>query len=210
MGNFVGVVNGNIATYAVIKRTGRMGGENIYTLTDDAHNTLVWETEEVVGDSDGKHYFLIEGKVKAHKALGRIKQTVLSECECELVGGIDKISGNFFGKIGDVIELNNVTAAFRKVSGTEWIINGEFAVTAPASEYRLVVAQTSRDFHTFVLPYDSTKKLSLNSTGKFNIAAKVIGYTVEKGARATFLYPVVVEDKNGPFHGGWNYYGFLR
>ncbi|MCL2797803.1 MAG: hypothetical protein FWD58_07090 [Firmicutes bacterium] len=207
MSNFIGTINGNIATYAVIKRTGGFGGENMYTLTDDAGNVMVFETDKMLEYADGGHYFLIEGKVKEHKTLGRARQTVLSECDFELIDSTDKIIGSLFGKIGDVVELDNVTASYRKVSGTEWLINGEFAVTAPVSEYRLVVAKAD---YTFLLPFDSAKKLSLKSTGRFNLKAKVIGYTIEKNARATFLYPVSVEDKNGSLHGGWMWHGFLR
>jgi len=200
MGNFVGKIGGHVALYAVIKKTGRAGAEYIYTITDDKKNVLVLETEEEIDYADGGHYFLIEAAVKEHRTAGRVKQTVLADCEWELIGSEEKTYGCFFGKIGSTVELNDVTAAIRRTArGTEWLVNGEYSVAAPVSEYRLIIEQGS---YTFAVPYDSVKKLKLNAKGKFNVKAMVIGYTVEKEIRTTFLYPIRVEDKNGPFHGG--------
>ena len=201
MSNFLGTKGGFIAIYASVKHAGNIGNLKIYTLIDNYNNVLVYETLEIIEKADGKHYFLVEGKIKEHREIKGQKQTVLLECDCELVDGLDKISGDYYGCLGDKIELYNVPVTYRRKEEIEWKITGEFSILTPKSEYRMVV---KKDNYTFVLPYDSTKKLSSKHTEIYIIYAKVIGYSIENNARATFLYPTRIE-KRGELKGsvGW-------
>jgi len=206
MSNYVGIIGEDIATYAVVSQTGNSGGKNIYRMIDCTGNVLILETDETIDKVDGKHFFLVEAIVKEHRENSGEKQTVLKECDCGLIDKCDNIRGLFFGEVGDDVELNNVVVTFRKTSGPEWKVTGEFNVVTPESEFRMVIPQGR---YLYLMPFDTQKKITSKTEGKYNIYAKVVGYTIEKGCRATFLYPTRVECKNGPLYGG-SFYNSLR
>ena len=199
MSEFVGAVGGNIATYATVELSYSLGGRNVYTMIDCEKNVLAYETEGTIPKADGKHIFLVEGRICEHRVVDGGNQTVLSECCFELVDHCRNIRGEFFGHIGDIVEFAQVEAIFRRTDGTEWKVTGEFSKVAPKSEYRMVF---HNKLNAFVLPYDTQKKLKKDTVGKYFIKGKVIGYTIENGCRATFLYPQHIVSKEGPFYGG--------
>jgi len=200
MGNFLGSIGGSIAVYAVVTYVGNNAENNlhVHTMRDITGNVLVWESDDIVEKSNGKHYFLVEGKVADHVIVEGEHRTIVTHCDCEQVGEVHKIFGDYYGNIGEEVQLPNATASFRRTEGTEWKITGEYSLVTPESEYRMIVEKGD---YTFILPFDSIKRIKPKETGKYNIYAKVIGYTLEGDKRATFLYPTNVECKNGPFYG---------
>jgi len=203
MSNFLGTKNDFIAIYATINFIGSNNNLNIYTLVDYYKNILIYKTDEIIENADGNHYFLVEGKVKEHRDIKNQKQTILEECDFELVDRLDKITGDYYGCIGDKVELQDVLATYRRKEDIEWKITGEFSILTPESEYRMIIA---KDNYTFILPYDSVKKLSYKKSERYIIYAKVVGYSVEKGKRATFLYPTVIQ-KRGELREGRRWWG---
>ncbi|MCL2847366.1 MAG: hypothetical protein FWE13_01270 [Firmicutes bacterium] len=101
---------------------------------DCNNNVLIFETDEIIDNADGNYFFLVEGKVKEHREVAKVKQTILTECDCELVSKNDKIKGRFFGEIGAEVKLLNVTASFRRMDDIEWKVTGEFSMVTPKSE----------------------------------------------------------------------------
>jgi len=224
MSDYIGTIGSDIATYAVIiskaelarvattkqradarilpfsgvERT-KENTPNFYQMTDCQDNVLILETDEIIEKTDGKHFFLVEGKVKEHRTVDGIMQTVLTDCDCELVDHRENIRGDFFGCIGEEVEFPGIEVNFRRTDGTEWKVTGEFSKVAPQSEYRIVF---TRGRHVFLIPYDTKRKLKPGTTGKYNIKARVTGYALENGCKATFLRPVIIECKNGPFIAG--------
>jgi len=198
MNDFVGKVQEHIATYAIVKQTGKNREKYTYSAIDLEGNVFAWECEEDIENADGQHYFLVEGTICDHRKCEEERQTILSECDAELIDRLDKIKGEYYGKVGDKIELAAVTAKYRRRYGVEWKVTGEYSLVTPVSEYRLIA---KRDKHTFIVPYDSVKRLpSKKMTGRdniYNIYGKVIGYTIEKNARATFIYPTSVTNHGG-------------
>jgi len=207
MSKYVGVLGGNIAIYAVITRTGGNGGRNIYTMIDCSDNVLVLETAEVIDKTDGKHFFLVEAIVKEHRTVDGEKQTVLVECDVELINNRDKIRGDFYGKIGDKIELIDVEVTFRRSNQVEWKVTGEYSRVKPTSEYRMIIPYGRC---LFVMPYDARrdprkKKTDNKDTAgdiKYNITGRVRGYFIENGCKATFISPISIQCKNGELNVG--------
>ena len=197
--NFLGTIGDSIVAYAFVEFDHNAGYNNIYTITDDRHNVMILETREKIENADGEHYFLIKAKVKEHRQNIEQKQTVLTECTFELIDKYYKIHDEFFGEIGSNVEFSNVTARFRRTDENDFIVTGKEIKSMPVSEYRMIIEKGN---HVFILPFDSRDKITSKTTGKYNIYAKVTGYTIEKGHRATFLYPTNIECKNGPFYGG--------
>ncbi|MCL2862062.1 MAG: hypothetical protein FWE22_06600 [Firmicutes bacterium] len=205
--NFVGTVGGDIASF-VFAWKDVYNDKIVYTMTDDKKNIFIWETDETIENVDGKHYFLIEGKISEHKEIQGQKQTILSECKFEQIGKYYNIKGGFFGEIGDRVELGNAKVYFRKPE-SDFKVTGEIIKDMPKPQHRIII---ERGENTFILPFliasGNRKKITKNTTGRYNIYARVIGYTIENGQRATYLFPIRVECKNGPVYNGAIYENF--
>jgi len=184
MSKYLGKVGGFIADYAVVDRV----GEATYLITDYDNNILFFHSLEDIANTDGNHYFLVEGKVLSHDVIQGHNYTILSECDFTLVDRLENIKGEYYGKIGDKIELNDIKVSFRRSNPIEWKVTGEFSKIKPECEYRMVIEKGQ---YTFVLPYNSSKKVLLSAQNKYkyNVYAKVIGYAIENGKRATILAP---------------------
>ncbi|MCL2234685.1 MAG: hypothetical protein FWC02_03300 [Firmicutes bacterium] len=195
---FLGEVDGTIATYVFVWKDVK-GDKNLYTMTDDGENVIVFESDESIEKTDGEHYFLITGTISEHREIEGQKQTVLLECKFELVDKFYNIKGNFFGTIGDDVELPNAKGTIRLACPNDFKATGEIIKKMPVSQYRMIV---ERGEQIFILPFDSKQKLTKKTTANYNIYAKVIGHTIENGKRATFIYPTRMECKNGPVYNG--------
>jgi len=181
MSKFLGKVGGFVADYGVVSKVD--GG---YVIDDYDDNVLFFCSDESIECADGQHYFLIEGKVCDHMHKDGQDVTILGDCDCTLVDRLDRISGAYFGRVGDEVELDNVCVSFRRSKLQEWKVTGEFSKLKKEADYRMVIED---GVHTFVLPYNSNKKVSFNDKYKYNVYAKVAGYAIEDGKRATVLSP---------------------
>jgi len=195
MSKYLSQPNNHIALYGTTKLIGQQNGEFIYSVVDNYKNICIYCTEEILKCVDGKHYFLVEGKVVEHREVKGQKQTILKDCCFELVDKLSNITGSYYGEIGDTIELYNHPATYRRKYEKEWKITGEFSVLTPCTEYRLIL---KKDNYTFVIPYDSVHILSPLQNEMYTISGKVVGYAIENGARATFLEPTVVKKRTEP------------
>ncbi|MCL2234172.1 MAG: hypothetical protein FWC02_00645 [Firmicutes bacterium] len=192
-------MGGNIATYGFVWFDHNNGHDNIYTIVDDHGNIMLFKSREEIKNTDGEHYFLVKGKVKEHREKSEQKQTIFSSCVLELVDKYYKIHDTFFGEIESEVEFSHVTARFRFSKKDDFLVTGQEIKLMPTSEYRMIVEKGG---HMFILPFDSKTKISPKTKGKYNIYAKVIGYSMEDGHRSTVLYPTRIECKNGPTEGG--------